>query len=268
MRTPVITFVVFSICMILISGFWPNLSSVVLPNTTWGLYSKKFFEDLLVGAHGTIIDLFVVGIVLYWFEQRTQSREQAAKKESERSSAITRHKEALVDLRYYNGSDAPYRTLSTMKRLMALKVHDFSCPEANLAETNIEDFSFKNANMHAVNFSHAKLSKITMIDCACDAGIFTNSKLQHISLTNVSFNRAKFCGADLPGINFTSCSIQRADFTNANLKSAVFKGVDCKGVNFTNANLRSANFKGAQNLTQEMLQTAKSIEYIVIDALP
>lgn len=268
MRTPVITFLIFSICMIMISGFWPNISSTLLPNTTWGLYSKKFFEDLLVGAHGTIIDLFVVGIVLYWFEQRTQNREQAAKFESEKSSAITRHKEALGDLRYYRGSDAAYRTLSTMKRLMALDVHDFACPEANLENTNIDEFCFKQANMHAINFSQAKLSKVTMIDCKCDAAIFINSKLQQTKLTNVSLNRAKFCGAELSGVNFASCSIQRADFTNANLRSAVFKGVDCKGVNFTNADLRSANFKGAKNLTNKMLQTAKNTDYIVTDVLP
>lgn len=268
MRTPLITFAIFSAFIIVATGFWSDLSARVLPNTTWGLYSKEFFEDVLIGAHGTLIDLFVVGIVLYWFEKRSEQREKAIKEESEKLNAVTRHKEALADLRFYEGSDAAHRTLSTIKRLVALEVYDFPCPEADLQKTNVEDLRFTGANMHAINFSHAKIKSISMTNCVCDAGIFINSRMQHISLKNVSFNRAKFCGANLSGIDFTGCSIQRADFSNANLRSAIFRDVDCKGVNFDNADLRSANFKGAKNLTNEMLQKAKNIDYIIVDALP
>jgi uncharacterized protein YjbI with pentapeptide repeats len=68
-------------------------------------------------------------------------------------------------------------------------------------------------------------------------------------------------------MDFSGCKIERVDFSNANLRSAIFKGVDCKGVNFTNADLRSANFKGAKNLTQKMLDAAKSTDHIQVDAL-
>lgn len=266
MRTPIIVLIIFSAIIILATGLWPSLSSLILPNTTWGLYTRSFFENILVGAHGTVIDLFLVGIVLFWFERRTEQREKIAKENSERSAAITRHKETLADLRFYKGSDCPHRTLSTIKRLIALEANDFPCFEANLQDMQIENIKLKDTNMIAINFANAKLSNVELTNCQCDATNFINAKFHHVTLKNVTLNRSKFCAANLSGVDFSGCKIERVDFSNANLRSAIFKGVDCKGVNFTNADLRSANFKGAKNLTQRMLATAKSTDHIQIGA--
>jgi hypothetical protein len=149
MRTPITVLTIFSIIIILATGFWPYLSSSILPNTTWGLYTKSFFENVLVGAHGTVIDLFLVGIVLFWFERRTEKRERIAKENSERSAAISRHKETLADLRFYKGSDGSHRTLSTIKRLLALGATDFPCFEANLQGMHVENIKLKDTNMIA-----------------------------------------------------------------------------------------------------------------------
>ncbi|KMT56233.1 pentapeptide repeat-containing protein [Pseudomonas fildesensis] len=267
MRTPIIILAIFSTVVILATGFWAKLSSLVLPNTTWGLYTKSFFENILAGAHGTIIDLFLVGIVLYWFERRTEQRDKEAKANSDRSAAITRHKETLADLRLYEGSDCPHRTLTTIKRLLALDSQDFPCFEANLQGMYIENLKLTDKNMIAVNFRNATLSNTTLTDCKCDAANFIKAEFKHVTLENVNLNRSKFCGATLSGTDFSTCKIERADFSDAILRSAIFKGVDCKGVNFKDADLRSVNFKGAKNLTRKMLLTAKNTDHIQIDVL-
>jgi hypothetical protein len=44
MKTTLIILLVLTIASIFITGNWNYVSSVVLPNTTWGLYNKDFFE--------------------------------------------------------------------------------------------------------------------------------------------------------------------------------------------------------------------------------
>ena len=48
MKTTLIILLVLTIASIFITGNWNYVSSVVLPNTTWGLYNKDFFENLLI----------------------------------------------------------------------------------------------------------------------------------------------------------------------------------------------------------------------------
>ena len=70
MKTTLIILLVLTIASIFITCNWNYVSSVVLPNTTWGLYNKDFFENLLVEIHGGIFDLLIVGVILYWFDKR------------------------------------------------------------------------------------------------------------------------------------------------------------------------------------------------------
>lgn len=262
MRTPVITFILFAAVVVFSTGFWPLLAKNILPTVTWGLYSKEFFEGFLGGAHGTLLDLFLVGIVLYWFERRSDRRQEVQRRRVERVSAIARHQEALVDLRFYSGADSSIRTFNTIKRLMELGVRDFSCPEARLDGIDIEGLYFDGANMTAAKFRGAVISKTKFINCRCDAGVFVDVTLTQVEFQQVNFSRAKFCHAQLSGVDFSNCKIERVDFSGANLRSAIFRGVDCKGVNFKDADLRSANFIGAKNITAEMLRDAKSTAYI------
>lgn len=254
MRLPITIFVVFSAFTVAITGFWDQLSSWLLPKTTWGLYSRGFFENVLVEAHGAIIDLLVVGVVLYWFEHR---RDTAAQ--------IRKHKEMLADLRSYRAADSSFRTLGTIKRLLDLGIQKLHLSEMSLADLQIEGISLNNCDLHAVVFTNSCLRQVTLENCACDAAIFAGAKLEHIVLKSTSFRRAKFQSATLKGADFRTCEVEGADFTNANLRSANFSQVDCRAVNFRGADLRSANFKGAMNLTEDMVRAASSIKSLKTD---
>lgn len=262
MRITIACFCFFAILLIILTGFWPSVSGNVLPNTTWGLYSKSFFEDVIVGVHGTLIDLFIIGIVLYWFERRAEAREAERRDKAERDNAISRHIETLSDLRFYKGEDISHRNLTAIKHLMSLGVYDIPCSEVKLEGVKVEGLTFKKANMHAISFAGSKLERLEISNSKCDAAIFINARLAHVVFDSVSFARAKFCGAQLAGVDFSKCRLERADFSGANLRSAIFRNVDCKGINFTGADLRSANFLGATNLTEQMLSVAKSTAYI------
>lgn len=249
MRIPIFILCIFAALTVLATGLWGEISGFILPNTTWGLYSKSFFENVLVEAHGTIVDLFVVGVILYWFERRHNITEE-----------IARHEEILSDLRLYRAPDSSYRILGTVRRLLALGVKQLHLSELNLSGLEIEQIELINSNLHATIFTNSHLRNVTFDKCNCEAVIFAGAKLEHTHFKNSSFRRAKFQDAILKGIDFTSCQIEDANFTNANLRSATFRGVDCRGVDFKNADLRAANFLGALNLNPQMLRSAKCIK--------
>lgn len=104
MKITIAVLMLFALITITITGFWDFVSQNILPNTSWGLYNKSFFENLLAGMHGSIIDLFLIGIVIFWFD-----------KHRERKNNIEDLNEYLGDLQYYNGTDISFKYLKTIK---------------------------------------------------------------------------------------------------------------------------------------------------------
>ncbi|MFJ4442511.1 pentapeptide repeat-containing protein [Pseudomonas sp. NPDC089422] len=243
-----------TIIVIAITGFWPSVSSTVLPNTTWGLYSKDFFENVLVEAHGTLIDLIVVGLVLYWFEQRNTKKEE-----------ITKNLELLKDLRFYQSEGAPYKTFGTIRRLLSLNETSLNLSESNLSKLTITSFNFTKCRLHATLLIDTTLKNVEFSNCLCDGIILAGATLQNTTFAQCSLRRAKFNNAKLNGIDFTTCEIQDANFTNSTLRSSNFKNIDCLGVNFSNADLRSANLIGVRNIDLQSLENAKSLRGVKTD---
>lgn len=255
MRIPLIAVLTFATITFLVTGFWDFVSDAILPNTIWGLYSRSFFENVLVEAHGAVLDLLVVGVILYWFEQRRARRDQ-----------IGRLEEELADLRLYSAPDAPYRTLGTIRRLLALdNSKALQISEMTLSHLELKDLNLSDCNMHATVFTDSRIRNVHFENCSLDAAIFAGAIMEHTQLTGSSLKRAKFQNAKLKGLNLTSCQIQNADFTSASLRSANFKGLDCKGVVFKNADLTSTNFIGARNLDPSTIATARCIRSLKSD---
>lgn len=251
MKLTLVALLVLIPVLISITGFWDVVSRIMLPNTIWGLYDRSFFENLLVGVHGAVFDLIMIGVVLYWFEQRRNKK-----------SSLIEVKETLEDLRFYCGDDVSYKTYGQLRRLIKLAGNSVSVPEAKLNSLVITDLHLKFSNITAVNFSGSMLNNPVFTDVQADAASFVDTKVRHAKLCNVSFRRAKFINSQLKGADFRRCKLEGADFSNAQLQSANFSGVNCSRVSFKGANLRSANFKNATNLTREMLLEAKSIAYV------
>lgn len=249
MRHTALVLFLLATILILVTGNWEWVSSHVFPSTTWGLYSKTFFGNVLVGAHGSILDLVVVGLLLFYFDQR-RSRQNERK----------RLEEALLDLQMYRAPDSSYRVLGTIRRLLSLGVRKLHLSEMQLNNLKVADIVLAQSNCHAIVFTDSLLVGVRLEHCECDAAIFAGATLDHVEFQHCSFRRAKFHGARLNGIDFRTCEIQGSDFTNASLRSANFRGVDCKGITLKNADLRSANFIDAKNLDPAAFSSARTIK--------
>nr|QJS05187.1 pentapeptide repeats family protein [Psychrobacter sp.] len=251
MKVTIFMLIILSIVTVLITGFWEGVSNFVFPNLTWGLYNKDFFENLLVEMHGGIIDLLIVGVILYGFEIRRA-----------KSDSIKEAKNNLADLRYYSGSDASFKFYRALRLLASLKVHNVEMPNGSLNDLKIKSLSLSKSNLAATDFSRSTLDSVSLQNCDLQAAQFFDSKLRHCIFKNLNLKRSKFIKADLRGMSFESCIIEGAVFKDSNLQSAIFKGVDCRGVSFKGCNLRGASFRGAQNLTRNMVEEAEDYRFV------
>jgi uncharacterized protein YjbI with pentapeptide repeats len=254
MRTPLIILIVVGVVCVLVTGFWGVVSTTILPHTSWGLYSRGFFENLLVEMHGTVLDLFVVGVILYWFERRQARLKQ-------RSDLL----EALHHLRLYTSPDVPAKVLITVRQLLNLGEEQLELSQLQFTNIKIEQLTLRQCKLYASVFSSSRLQMACFESCSFDGAIFVGSTFRQVTMQCCSLRRAKFNGATLDGMDFTSCDLRDANFTNASLRSANFKGVDCAGVSFRGADLHSANFIGAKNVDTKMLTEAKSIRFMKTD---
>lgn len=245
MKITLIVLLVVTVLVILTTGFWDFVSSTIFPNSSVGLYNRDFFENLLVEMHGSIFDLVVVGVILYWFESKREEREK-----------INRAKEDLDSLKFYYGKDSSYRFYSALRYLLSLGSNKADIPEADFNHLKIDGLRLSNSNLIATSFYKSILSDVKLELCDLEAANFVDSVVKRSEFIQVNLKRAKFINAKLNGMNFKECDVRGANFKNAELKSANFRGVDCSQVNFKGADLRSANFLDALNLTPEMILEA------------
>lgn len=252
-KTTIVVFIALSLVTILITGFWGTVSELILPNSTWGLYNKSFFENLLVEMHGGVIDLLIVGVILYWFDiQRTK---KDTKEQAENN---------LANLEYYAGPDAPFKYYQALRYLASLQVFEVKIQNANLRNLQIKELKLTNSQLSGINFSGSTLKKVNLQNCKLQGAQFIDSKLKQCMIKDSNLERSKFINAELKGMNFEGCDIQGTTFKNCQLQSAIFKGVDCKNVSFKGSNLRSANFRGATNITKEMILEADNYKAVVL----
>ncbi|OAP66876.1 pentapeptide repeat-containing protein [Psychrobacter sp. SHUES1] len=242
MKTTIFILIALAFITILITGFWGIVSDTIFPSSTWGLYDKEFFEDLLVGIHGGIIDLLIVGVVLYWFDIRRAKNDSIEEAEND-----------LANLEYYSGSDASFKFYGYVRYLAALGVNKVKMSNGKLSDLNIKSLELADSNLIGVDFSRSTLKDVTLKNCQLQAAQFIDTKIRKCIFQNSNLERAKFIKAELKSINFEGCNIKGATFKDCELQSAIFKGVDCKGVSFKGCNLRSANFLTATNITREMI---------------
>lgn len=254
MKSTLYILFVFSFIVFLLTAFWNQISSTIFPNTTLGLYNREFFQNILVSAHNSALDILLISIILYWFEQR--------KKKSDDLKDLLQE---LEYLRYYKGDDVSFRYFGRLKKIYDMGMTQINLPEAQLYDIDIKEISLVQSNLIAANLKNTKISNCSFKQCDFEAAQFIDCKV--LSKNNTIFDqcnlkRANFYKAQLKGIDFKSCQLAHAKFDQADLASADFRNVDCKGISFKNANLRCANFIGAKNLTQEMLNEAKNIKDI------
>lgn len=242
----------------------------------FGLYNvTEFWENILVEAHGIIMDLFIVGFVLLTLTFRMEKK---------RSIKVLHNK--IEFNRNIKTEEAKYNIFSSIGLLNEVKQTKIDLDQCELSDLIMTKINLTGSSINAVNFTSTNLRNSYFLKVKGGRAIFNNTNLINVKfigskLTRGEFNkvearsssfkdseivRTKFCDSDLNNIDFRDCVIDRVDFNRANLKNADFR--NCKfgnEITFSDCDLQSSDFRTTVNLPILEIAKAKNLRKAKFD---
>lgn len=245
--------VIFLVVAAVTSG-WDYISTIILPNTTFGLYCRSFWENIMVEVHGSLFDIFVITILVGWFESHKNNK-----------VFITRHREDIADLSHLDTPEINMKKIGIIKRLNSVNIKDISVQNLVLTNVTAKGLMFHKSNLIGFKLSNGSIHSFVYTESNLRSSNFSGSKIVNTEFIKCELYKTDFSGCKASGANFTESTLIRAKLIGADMSSAIFVGVDLRDVSYEDANLRNANFKGAKNLSIKELIKARCLDYIVIE---
>ena len=208
----------------------------------------NFLSGILQEAHGMIFDIAIIGILIYWLNDRVRTRQ-----------LIRSSKDEIDDFRMWESEEAAFRTVGNIKRLNRSKIYEINLVNCYLSKTNLSEICLKGSNMNLANISSAVLTGADLSDTRLNQTNFENSNLNNATFEGAFASGANFKDSYLIKAYFKNTFLIKANFENAYLMEADMRNCHLTGAEFKNANLYKADFRGAEGLTIEQLSQAKSL---------
>ncbi len=209
---------------------------------------SNFIGGILQEAHGMIFDIAIIGILIYWLNDRGRTQ-----------TLIRSYKDEIDDFRMWESEEAAFRTVGNIKRLNRHGIFDINLVNCYLPKTNLAEVNLTKSNLNSANLASSIVSGAN----------FNNARLNQTNFENANLNNASLCGAFASGANFKDAYLIKSDFKNSFLIKANFEnaymmesnlsGCHLTGAEFKDANLYKVDFRGVEGLTIEQLSEAKSL---------
>jgi hypothetical protein len=154
--------------------------------------------DVLVEAHGLLMDIVLFGCLILWFNLRRDKRER-----------IRRYRETLEDFRDWDTKEGVLRKVGAINRLL-----DVDGPKClpYLDYQQLPGANFQGVGLEGVTLSFANLN-------------------------NAFLNGANFRSADLYGAQLVEACLAWAACENADLRGVNLRGADLEGIKLDGAKL-------------------------------
>lgn len=240
----------------------------------WGYYTDRFRENLLVEAHGVLLDIFILGVVILSLQQKGKNRVEKR-----------RYQDEIDDFRGWESEEAARRVRGSIRRLnkygvtrmdlsncflrsMDLREADFTesymwgadISWTDMRNTRLSDTNLENANLEAANLAGADLSRSYLWKANMET-----VDLQQAKLYQTVLNEARLARSDCKGATFCYASFVRADLEEANLFGADLRFADLEEANLTGADLRRARLGHARGITVDRLCQVRTLEGADLD---
>lgn len=183
-------------------------------------YDYDFFRNVAVEAHGMLLDLLVIGVLVFWLTRLGEHRQ-----------TVSRYQEEIEDYLGWQEAEATYRIVGNIRRLNRLGITNIGLHGAYLRNANLEDVDLSGSDLLGAYLQGADLSRAIL----CEA---------HLSRANLE-------SADMFGVDFRGADLSSANLTNVRFIEAELVDVNLCGANLTGANLYRTFLKGIKydNLT-------------------
>lgn len=138
-------------------------------------YNLKIdYKDIIVEAHGLLMDIILFGILITLYESITGKKER-----------IKDLKEQLEDFRQWEEKEATYRIIGIFKRLKNFGVNKIDLSFCFLQGAYFDD----KFEMQGVNFSHARMQNSRLNGVNFKNVILFQAKLENCFISNVDFTK-------------------------------------------------------------------------------
>lgn len=221
-----------------------------------------FYSGVLVEAHGMILDLVVVGLLLLIVDIYREKRQ-----------SISHNTELIDDLRHWTSDEAAYRLRGSILRLNKMGTTSINLEGAYLKRIDMQAVCLSGSKLFSADFGEADLRKVDLSksnlkgaylgDADCRGSSFRSSSMYLTRCRRAKFTGATFEKARLEKTEFFDCDLQNSNFDSANLIECKFKGAKLRHADFRNAQINSINqFDGAQELDYALfnLRTMLALE--------
>ncbi len=216
---------------------------------------EKYYQNVLIEAHGIIFDLAFIGILILWLQ-----------KNGERQQRIRRYLDEIDDFRFWKSEESAYRAMGNIKRLNRDKIYKIDLSHSFLQNTNLNYVNLSGSNLNSANLSH----------CYLISSNFSNARLNQANMEGCHMNNTNLSDAFLSGGNFSNASLIKgnlrnancimANFENAFLMEADLRNANLLGTNLKNANLYKTDLRGVKGLTMEQVEMVKTMHKAKVDA--
>lgn len=229
---------------------------VTLASIYYGNYNDSFLSGFLINANSSILDFFVLGVILYYFEYRRQNKE-----------TINELLEDLGNLSKHVNVDLKIQKIKIIRQLNNKGVFNIDIPRMELGDLfTIKYLHFKTSELSGLNMENSNIRDCSFTGCTIQALNISKSKMKNVKFIKCKIKNIKAQDSKLNGVIFEDCYLYGGNFSNAEMKSCVLRECDLDKVVYTNANLRNANIIDAKNIDVNKLIEANTLDYIDCDS--
>ncbi|MCE9926278.1 pentapeptide repeat-containing protein [Aeromonas media] len=246
--------VIFIILLTIIVGIslgWGHVNRLIFPNTIIGLYNKDMWKDLLISLHGSLLDLSVVGILIFWLDSRRN-----------KMSEIRRLEEEISDYATLDNPEINIKKQGNIKRLHGLGVFTINVQNLTLNDLNIKNIALKNSNLIGLKLKNGFLSDSKFIENEMRSSNFEKTKLKATAFNSCSMYKSIFIGSVCRGTVFEKTNLSEVNFEGCDLQSANFHESKIYNSTFKDANLRQCSFKNVEGIDVSEIAKARCVDYI------
>ena len=215
-------------------------SAVVIGLTSFKYgYDGDFYKNILVEAHGMLLDILVIGIFIF-----------ALHKLGEKRLDNKRYHDEIDDFKFWESEEAKFRIIGNIKRLNRNDITNIDISYCYLKNAELGGVQLQGADLLKINLQGATLfgSNLQQTDLGfanLQEANLGQANLQEADLSKADIQKAVLVEANLQGANLMEANLEEADIGFANLKKSNLEDANLQGADLTDAFLQEANLAGA-----------------------
>lgn len=248
-----IVFIIFIISVLAANSLYSYYVSDLYPYSDPGIYDRNFFMGVLVNVNSSIVDFFVLGVVVFFIDNFRNNKERL-------NDSLQR----LADYAAHSSIELNLRKLTLLKNALS-SGEDVNIDALNLEGITLKNMEFKNQTLTGLNLTGCKLENCIFINCNIKAIILIGTNGENVLFENCKMNETKLIDGKYKFLTFSNCDLEKTKFRKAKLLQTKFLNCNVKDCEYTYAEFERARIENLRNVDFVELVKAANLNYLDAD---